>query len=82
MEKENLQFFVLRKNIEEVVNGSGLPLYARMIALKMASESLEKVYLEHVQKEYQDSQNERDAVAKEASPMEEVETTEIPTKKE
>ena len=55
MERENLQFFALRKNIEEVINGSGLPLYARMIALKMASESLEKVYLEHVQKEYQDS---------------------------
>lgn len=77
MERENLQFFALRKNIEEVVNGSGLPLYARMVALKMASESLEKVYLEHVQKEYQDSQNERKATSKK-----EVETTEIPIKKE
>lgn len=82
MEKENLQFFALRKNIEEIVNGSGLPLYARMMALKMASESLEKVYLEHVQKEYQESQNQREAAVKKASPMEEVETTEIPTKKE
>lgn len=59
MERENLQFFTVKNNLEELINNSGLPLYARMIALKMVAEASERLYLEFVQKEYQDFQNEQ-----------------------
>lgn len=59
MERENLQFFTVKNKLEELINNSGLPLYARMIALKMVAEASEKIYLESVQKEYQDFQNEQ-----------------------
>lgn len=58
MEKENLQFFTVKNTVEELINNSGLPLYARMMVLKMVAEASEKLYLESVQKEYQDFQNE------------------------
>ena len=59
MERENLQFFTVKKNLEELINNSGLPLYARMIALKMVAEASERLYLESGQKEYQSFQNEQ-----------------------
>ena len=59
MEKENLQFFTIKNKLEELINNSGLPLYARMMVLKMAAEASEKLYLESIQKEYQDFQNEQ-----------------------
>lgn len=59
MEKENLQFFTVKNNLEELINNSGLPLYARMMALKMVAEASERLYLESVQKEYQSFQNEQ-----------------------
>lgn len=59
MEKENLQFFTVKNKLEELINNSGLPLYARMMVLKMAAEASEKLYLESIQKEYQDFQNEQ-----------------------
>jgi hypothetical protein len=69
MEKENLQFFTLKNALEELINNSGLPLYARMMALKMVAEASEKLYLESVQKEYQDFQNEQQKkIAEEQKP--------------
>lgn len=59
MEKENLQFFTVRNALEELMNNSGLPLYARMMTLRMAAEASEKLYLESAQREYQDLQNEQ-----------------------
>ena len=59
MEKENLQFFTVKNKLEELINNSGLPLYARMIALKMVAEASEKAYLESVQREYQNFQREQ-----------------------
>lgn len=69
MERENLQFFTVKNNLEELINNSGLPLYARMMALKMAAEASERLYLESVQKEYQSFQNEQQQkIAEERKP--------------
>lgn len=88
MGKENLQFFTVKNKLEELINNSGLPLYARMLALKMVAEASEKAYLESVQREYQNFQNEQQKkIAEERKPKQvpgedAVESTESLTKKE
>ena len=82
MEKENLQFFTVRNTIEELINNSGLPLYARMMVLKMVAEASEKLYLESVQKEYQDFQNEQQKKVAEEQKPKQVPTPENSEKKE
>lgn len=82
MEKENLQFLTVKNTLEELINNSGLPLYARMMVLKMAAEASEKLYLESVQKEYQDFQNEQQKKIAEEQKLRQVPTPENSEKKE
>lgn len=82
MEKENLQFFTVKNKLEELINNSGLPLYARMMALKMVTEASEKLYLESVQREYQNFQNEQQKKITEDQKSRQVPTPENSEKKE
>ena len=59
MDNQNLEFFSLRKKIEEVLNSSSLPLFAKSIALKTIQEETEKQYLESVRREFENFQKEQ-----------------------
>lgn len=59
MDNQNLEFFSLRKKIEEVLNSSSLPLFAKSIALKTIQEEAEKQYLESVRREFENFQKEQ-----------------------
>lgn len=59
MDNQNLEFFSLRKKIEEVLNSSSLPLFAKSMALKTIQEETEKQYLESVRREFEDFQKEQ-----------------------
>lgn len=59
MDNQNLEFFSLRKKIEEVLNSSSLPLFAKSMALKTIQEETEKQYLESVRREFENFQKEQ-----------------------
>ena len=59
MDNQNLEFFSLRKKIEEVLSSSSLPLFAKSMALKVTQEEVEKQYLESVRREFEDFQKEQ-----------------------